>query len=782
MAEEIKSPQIEKYEIKGEVYTNDFSKKLGAGGNASVYLAVSKEGKEVAVKILRHKTKYFEKKLKRFKSEIDEVCKIQGKIKGVLPILDYSLKKPPYWYAMPVAMPIKEYFKNSQNIDDKSIKDKAKRKEYKAKRIIETRVKCVIELAESLSELHAIGKGICHRDIKPSNLYFYNGGFVLADFGLVTYEGKEDITSINERVGNRQTMDPAMEENHKTADPKMADVYSLAKTLWLLLTDKTGKKTGFKGTYISENSKMGLSNYFKKQHLVELDEALYQATLDSQKKRPNAAKFALKLKKYMKIKNDDTAMCQSQWRFIYKSLFRKSVPQRAVFEDIKDIKTVLNMTARLPNINHSYFPDGGGDDFEKAKLATEKGCIVLDYGASAPVILKPKRLVAEHFGKDYIFNYLRLEADELKPLFPPANSEEEFEYMIEDKPGNYIRSKYQNYRRYDDKTPFPKGARLIRRYLSGSFVISGKFSTYNMEGPGYSGTHNVMDSDTFRDYIKIMRDIYYHCLRVKNFKLFREFCRIDFCKKNDAPAEAAFISSEDQSKLKKFMQDNCESWDFTDILRQYEEAEDPYIKFSIELGPASVNIFDINKDKYYLSESGKFKKEEDRLFLKVSSENILKIKKQIGQKIEGILSENKLAWDVFSYALGIELFKEKNPERVFTKEEIKKVLQDGDDSKNNYLVIDGRAYPRLADSYDMARISPVAASEHFCAGNGYVGEFAFEDDGKEYLNDTYVRMLSGFLRYLKTGKRSCISDAPWQYDEDDLLQEINALIGNKSES
>ncbi|MCL2887757.1 MAG: protein kinase [Elusimicrobia bacterium] len=758
-----KKPQVIGYKI-------NYHKKLGAGGNARVYLAVNKDGKEVAVKILKDKISYFEKKLKRFKTEVVKVREIQDKIKGVLPILDYSLEKPPYWYAMPIALPIKEHFENSKNIDDDNIGNK---------------VKCVIELAESLSELHA--KGICHRDIKPSNLYFYNGGFVLADFGLVSYEGKEDITSIKERVGNRQTMDPVMEANPKTADKKMADVYSLAKTLWLLLTDETGKKMGFKGTYLSENSEMGLSNYFKKQHLVELEEVLYLSTLDSQKERPNASEFALKLKDYIKIKNDDIAMCQSQWRFIYKSLFKGSVPQRAVFEDMKDIVNVLNMTARLPNINHSYFPDGGGDDFEKAEFAKEKDCIVLDFGASTSTILKPRRLIAEYFGKDYMFNYLRLEADELKPIFPPENSEEEFEYMIEDKPGNYVRSKYENYNRYDDKTLFPQGTRRIRRYLSGSFIITGKFSVYNLEGPGYSGTHNVMDSDTFRDYIKLMRDAYFYCSNVKDFKLFRNLCNIDFCGKNKAPAMNTVISPEDSDKLKKFMRDNCESWDFTDIICQYEAVKEPYIKFSIELGSISGSIFDIDKDKYYLSESGKFKKidgdignlkkEKDRLFLKISSDDILKIEKQIEQTIEGILSENKFVLDWPPYALRIELFKEKNPTRIFTKEEIKKVLQNGDDFKDNYLIIDGAGCPRLVDSYDMARISPVV-NEKFCAGNNYVGEFAPLED-KEYLDDTYLVMLSGLFKYLKTGKRHYVGDAPDLYPEKKLLEEITTLIKNQ---
>lgn len=81
-----------------------------------------------------------------------------------------------------------------------------------------------------------------------------NDQFFLADFGLVDDPDKADITSTGEQIGAKRTIAPEMKWSSQRADGKPADVYSLAKTLWILLT---GRRDSFEGQYDYNRSGYG---------------------------------------------------------------------------------------------------------------------------------------------------------------------------------------------------------------------------------------------------------------------------------------------------------------------------------------------------------------------------------------------------------------------------------------------------------------------------------------------------------------------------------------------
>lgn len=236
---------------------------MDGGGNANVFVAENARGEEVAIKILREESgngkkavKRNRKKRIRFKIETEMVVGIQDEIKGVIPIFSYGLpdeKTKKYWYAMPIAIPLEDKLKEVKSLEDK--------------------VNCVLELARTLEALHK--KDIVHRDIKPKNIYFYNGKYCLGDFGLVDYPEKRDLTSLQEAVGPKATMAPEMRYNAKNADGKKADVYSLAKTLWIVLT---GVDHIFTEEEIKEVLRAG--NDFRNNRLV-IDEEGYAQLIDS---------------------------------------------------------------------------------------------------------------------------------------------------------------------------------------------------------------------------------------------------------------------------------------------------------------------------------------------------------------------------------------------------------------------------------------------------------------------------------------------------------------------
>ncbi len=112
----------------------------------------------------------------------------------------------------------------------------------------------IIDVAKTLLELHQ--RNISHRDIKPENLLFKDSKAYIGDFGLVDYPDKVPLTSSGDAIGAKWTMAPEMRRLGSKADGKPADVYSLAKTLWILITRN---RKGFDGQYHA-NSVNGLRN------------------------------------------------------------------------------------------------------------------------------------------------------------------------------------------------------------------------------------------------------------------------------------------------------------------------------------------------------------------------------------------------------------------------------------------------------------------------------------------------------------------------------------------
>jgi serine/threonine protein kinase len=93
------------------------------------------------------------------------------------------------------------------------------------------------EIARILCRLHE--QRIWHRDIKPANLLSIDDKSILADFGLIDFPGKEAVTESSELLGPFFYIAPEMMENAADMPAGPADVYSLAKTLWVLATGQT---------------------------------------------------------------------------------------------------------------------------------------------------------------------------------------------------------------------------------------------------------------------------------------------------------------------------------------------------------------------------------------------------------------------------------------------------------------------------------------------------------------------------------------------------------------
>lgn len=464
-------------------------KHLDAGGNGCVWKAVNATGEEVAIKLL---TNIGRKPYARFQDEV-RVIRQNSDIDGILPILDYYLPDSPEeetpWYVMPIAQPISAY------LEDKYFDDI---------------VNAIAKIAHTLTELHK--RGISHRDIKPENILVRDDNFYLADFGLVEYPDKINLTSAKENIGAKWTMAPEMRRNGHTADGKPADIYSMAKTLWILLTKN---KMGFDGQYRSDSIN-GLINFSIKRQFENsltsyeekviftkpLDDLLEKATSDSPLERPTSDEF---LSQILELKHNISNQFL-MWNAIQEKLFPFFKPARAVWDQKEDIIKVLNLICTY-EINHMFYPNVGGLDLLKVTHGKEPNTIELitERTNKAIDLVRPKQLVFERFADSIEWNYFLLETDNLEPSGVGEiylNHEE----IVEVEDLNYIKRIHWDENSYLGKS-LPSSARLVRRFMNGSFLIVQKTAAYNHIDM-YSGLHNRMKTDEFRNYIEEKVQVY----------------------------------------------------------------------------------------------------------------------------------------------------------------------------------------------------------------------------------------------------------------------------------
>lgn len=463
------------------------SKKLGSGGNGEVWKCRNNKKEEYAIKFFkfgRYGAAY-----ERFIDEVDFMEQHQG-IHGVLPIIDKNLPSKnkknvdaniPIYYVMPLA---------------ESVEQKIK------KFTLDEKVEVVRMLLNMLVDLHQ--NSIAHRDIKPANILFYNGEFVLSDFGLVYFKKKKFKTPVGKKVGAKQTIAPQMEKDAQSADKYKADVYSMAKTIWIILT---GDEFSFGGQYIA-TSEIGLSRKLKcDKYLYPLDKLLAQCTDYTESARPTAEEMKNKFEEWIQINANWSKENLMQWQEIQELLFPTIIPTHAEWKNVEDIVNVLRFLGKYESLNHMFFPDTGGLDLTYAVISHESDCIEL-ICSELIYIVKPKKLSFEFINDEAEWNYFLLETENLKPTALNHGQQDDYaEEVYEISPAQYISlEEFENMSKADIDALKP---RHVCRYLKGSFVFFHKDSVYNKSVSKYRGEHDKMAIGDFHDTIVQYSKIYH---------------------------------------------------------------------------------------------------------------------------------------------------------------------------------------------------------------------------------------------------------------------------------
>ncbi|MGA4497903.1 protein kinase domain-containing protein [Bacillus bombysepticus] len=471
-------------------------KQLGEGGNGRVFLMENDSKEEFAIKISKIKEvtgHYTRSKLERFKTEAIKVHKLyeEGQ-RGIIPVFDYKLpceETGDYYFVMPIAIPLEEKIKDYNNIYDL--------------------INIFKSLAKTLGELHS--KTISHRDIKPENILYYQDEYCFGDFGLIDFPEKEELTRGNEPIGNRKTMAPEMRTPSLVQDSRPADVYSFAKTLWIILT---GEEFAFDGQFnCFENKKM--QNKYKEIHFVELYQLLMDSTAEIPEKRPTIDEFLSRLIEWEEISKDSAKVDMSRWRFIEQNIIHQKYPSTVIWRDKSQVVEILKQLS-IVNFNHTFIHDGGGMDSIGIEMFDdiEKDMVMLKFGPNMSQIFKIKKLIWELPNEDPEFGYFRLEFERLSPIYPEIVAENEKmmkEYLndfgvlpSEDLIVNENKE-YEPYRENDERALFS-----IKRWFNGSFLIVPKGSIYNHISTTYDGRHSKFNADDFREYMVLLRYVYKH--------------------------------------------------------------------------------------------------------------------------------------------------------------------------------------------------------------------------------------------------------------------------------
>lgn len=453
-----------KYELQVLVPKFKLGKSLGTGGNAIVYAA--KRGDEpVAVKFLLNTDP---KRYLRFRDEVLVVTTVLKGCKWVIPIIEHHLPDDAGteipWYAMPVVTPLRKRLNEAPNQDV---------------------VYALAELAEGLADLHA--KKVAHRDIKPENLFFFEDTFRFGDFGIAKFPDGAGLTTTTEPMGPLGYMAEEMMRNSASADPFKADVFSLAKTLWVLLTNQPYP---FMGQY-SRRGRYSLDELLPKDRFVHepLDDLLEACTHSIPDKRLGAREFTQALRDVLAAQDDFELRNPLQWAGA--EALASSVPcTRIEWTDPTQIVEVVKLLSRRDSLNHCFLPSGGGWDITDAELTEGGTAILLWHDERFASVVKPTRLTLERLHGGPKGSYATLESDALEPF----NVKEKDEWREE-----LLRCDEYNYMALpNDDDPWPKSVVHSSRYFKpGMFIIAPKGGIFNRVDD-YEGKGNALGRDKLR--------------------------------------------------------------------------------------------------------------------------------------------------------------------------------------------------------------------------------------------------------------------------------------------
>jgi serine/threonine protein kinase/tetratricopeptide (TPR) repeat protein len=248
---------------------------IGRGGMGVVYQAEQLSlGRQVALKVLPFAAAMDPKQLQRFKHEAQAAAHLHHT--NIVPVISVGCDRGVHYYVMQYieGQPLSQVIHELRGLAGRGVaarvsrSDKTNEHETEATGAPEssainaattprltgttlastsgpaffrTLAQLGLQAAEALE--HAHGEGVIHRDIKPANLLVeWRAGSVSApvlwitDFGLALCQSQPGLTMTGDFVGTLRYMSPEQALAKRSQVDHRTDVYSLAATLYELLT------------------------------------------------------------------------------------------------------------------------------------------------------------------------------------------------------------------------------------------------------------------------------------------------------------------------------------------------------------------------------------------------------------------------------------------------------------------------------------------------------------------------------------------------------------------
>ncbi|GHF91398.1 protein kinase domain-containing protein [Streptomyces griseosporeus] len=186
--------------------------RLGAGGMGEVYLAASRSGPRVAVKVVRAEHAEDRTFRARFRHEVRAAQTVGGTGTYTARVVDADTEAERPWMA-------------TEFVDGPNLRDAV----LDGGPLPSDAVRALAgALGEALAAIHA--KGMVHRDLKPSNILLAQDGPRVIDFGIVRALEATSLTRTGTVVGSVGYVSPEQIRNGGAVGPP-SDVFSLGAVL-----------------------------------------------------------------------------------------------------------------------------------------------------------------------------------------------------------------------------------------------------------------------------------------------------------------------------------------------------------------------------------------------------------------------------------------------------------------------------------------------------------------------------------------------------------------------
>jgi serine/threonine protein kinase len=218
-------------------------RRIGGGGMGVVYEAVQEPlDRRVALKIIRPELLFFEGARERFRREIDAIAKLEHPAIVAVFAAGEHEGVPFFTMELVAGVSIEQACSQLHGRDPADLRGDDLRAQTTSEHATgelfsgawwEVAVRVGQQVALGLRHAHL--RGIVHRDIKPSNVMITpHGQAVVLDFGVAQVRTAEELTRSGVTPGSPAFMSP--EQRRGQATDERTDVYSLAATLWQMLT------------------------------------------------------------------------------------------------------------------------------------------------------------------------------------------------------------------------------------------------------------------------------------------------------------------------------------------------------------------------------------------------------------------------------------------------------------------------------------------------------------------------------------------------------------------